>query len=65
MDGDYRFMEEVRRSNDVSWLVQPSYLRRSGTDPGRPGSVPCPSATWFWISAAAILIGGMMKGKTA
>jgi hypothetical protein len=29
---------------------------------GAAAAVTCPDITWFWLSAAAIVVGGMVKG---
>ena len=48
----------------LGWYNRPTCAAREQIQVA-PGVSPCPSAMWFWLSAAVIVVGGMMKGKSA
>jgi hypothetical protein len=48
----------------LGWYNRPTCAAREQIQVA-PGVSPCPSSMWFYLSAAAILIAGMMKGKSA
>lgn len=47
----------------LGWYNRPTCAAREQIQVA-PGVSPCPSGTWFYLSAAVILFVGMLKGKT-
>lgn len=47
----------------LGWYNRPTCAAREQIEVSSPpfGSTPCPSALWFWLAAAGIVIAGTMK----
>lgn len=44
----------------LGWYNRPTCAAREQIDISKP-AVPCPSVSWFWLAAAAIIVGGAFK----
>ena len=44
----------------LGWYNRPTCKAREQIDISKPPT-PCPTSQWFWLAAAAIVIGGAFK----